>query len=283
MDSTTLIRGEGFDRLVPIPPFNSFVGLARHIAVIGIGGLLTGLVVGGVGGRIFMRIAGAAASDRVQGFGTEAGFSIGEVTFVGSFFLVLFIGTFTGVAGAILYAAYSPWIAWAGRFRGLAFGVILFGATSATSDVMNPDNIDFFILGNSVLLVSLIAVLFMAFGLVMVSLVAFLERRLPADEDRSTANTVEYLAITAIGLLAIVATIPLFFTDGACDCEPPFVASWSVVLAGLGTLLLWLPALIERAPKWLRLFAAILGYAGLAGVVVFGLLRAARDAIEIIG
>jgi hypothetical protein len=283
MDSTVIIGDEGVGRFVPEPRFDSFIGLARHLASIGIAGLFTGVAVGGVGGRIFMRIAGAAASDRVQGFGTEAGFRVGEVTFGGSLVLVIFIGMFTGVAGAVLYGVFSPWISWAQRWRGLLFGVILFGAASAISDVMNPDNVDFFILGNSVLLVVLIGILFVTFGIVMASSVAFLEQRLPAGESRSNANKVEYLAVAAIGLFAFAIVVPLFFTEDACSCTPPLAASWSVVATGVGTVILWSTAVFSSVPTWLRRVAVMFGYTGLVGVVVFGLLRAVTDAFEIIG
>ena len=283
MESTAVIRTEGAGRLVPEPPFHTVVGLARQVAIAGLAGLFTGILVGGIGGRLFMRLAGAAASDAAQGRGTEAGFTVGEVTMDGTIELVIFIGLFTGIAGAILFVVFVPWLSWARRWRGFLFGIVLFGAASATSDIMNPDNIDFRILENPVLLVTAIFVLFLVFGLVMDSSFRFLDRRLPRTEDRSRAAAAPYVGLMLVGLFFLVPFLPLFFTEEACGCEPPLIASWSIVLAGLGTVLWWATALLSSMPSGSRRVAAALGYAGLAGVLAFGLFRAVSDAVEIIG
>jgi len=92
------------------PAFRSLFGLVRHIAIGGIAGLVTGIAVGGGGGRLFMRIAGAAARDAAQGARTEAGFTVGEVTFGGTVALIVFIGVVVGVVGAALYLIFRPWL-----------------------------------------------------------------------------------------------------------------------------------------------------------------------------
>ena len=101
-------------------------GLVRHIATVGISGIVTGLMVGGLGGRLFMRIAGATAPESAQGARTEAGFRVGEVTAAGTIELVVFVGIFVGIVGAVLFGVFRPWLSWAGRYRGAAFGVVLF-------------------------------------------------------------------------------------------------------------------------------------------------------------
>ena len=115
-DTSTAVR-----RFVPEPPFSSLRGLARYVAIAGLAGLIAGFLVGGIGGRLFMRIAGAAAPDRAQGAGTEAGFTVGEVTAEGTIGLIVFIGIFVGVIGAVVYVVSIPWLSWAGRWRGLLF------------------------------------------------------------------------------------------------------------------------------------------------------------------
>ncbi len=229
-----------------------------------------------------MRVAGAAARDAAQGATTEAGFTVGEVTFGGTLALILFIGVFVGIVGAALYLVFRPWLSWTGRWRGAAFGVLLFAAGSATSDVMNPDNQDFFILGNSVLLIALIAALFLAFGLVVDALFGFLDARLPAGEE-GWRSVVVYATISGVGF-AVVAGLPfaIFVGDSACSCRPPVIASWSLAVAAIGTLAWWITALIPRSPQWLRTGAVVVGYGGTLLVFLFGLLRAVSDAIDII-
>jgi hypothetical protein len=273
---STSIRSSRASRFVlPEPAFRSFFGLVRHVAIAGIAGLVTGIVVGGIGGRLFMRIAGAAARDTAQGATTEAGFTVGEVTFGGTVALILFIGVFVGIVGAALYLIFRPWLSWAGRWRGVAFGVVLLAVGSATSDVMNPDNVDFLILGNSV---------FLSFGLVLDALFGFLDARLPGEEEGWRAVGVVYVAISGIGLVA-VSGLPfaIFVGDSACSCGPPVIASWSVAVAAVGTLVWWISSIAPRSPRWLRTGAGTVGYGGTLAVLVFGLVRAVSDAADIIG
>ncbi len=269
-------------RLVPEPSFASFAGLARHITLAGFACVFTGILVGGIGGRLFMRLAGAAAPQIAQGRRTEAGFTVGEVTFGGSLGLVIFIGLFTGVVGAILFVVFFPWLSWARRWRGVLFGVVLFAIGSATSDMMNPDNIDFRILENPVLLVAAIFLLFVVFGLVMDVAFRFLDQRMPGAQDGSGSVNAPYIVLALVGVLAFVAVFPVFFTDSLCDCNPLIVATLAMLLSGLGTLVWWATALFSGMPSWFRILSAALGYTGVVGVLLFGLSRSISDAIEII-
>ena len=281
--STSIQSSQAGRVILPEPAFRSVFGLVRHIAIGGIAGLVTGIVVGGGGGRLFMRIAGAAARDAAQGATTEAGFTVGEVTFGGTVALIVFVGVFVGVVGAALYLIFRPWLSWTGRWRGVAVGVVLFAAGSATSDVMNPDNFDFLILGNSLLLVALIASLFLAFGFMIDAVFGFLDARLPGEGEGWRAVGVIYATFSVVGLV-LVSLLPfaLFIGDSSCDCGPPVVASWSVAATAVGTSAWWITTLVPRSPRWLRLGAGIVGYGGTLGVLVFGLVRAASDAADII-
>ena len=154
---------------------------------------------------------------------------------------------------------------------------------SATSDVMNPDNPDFFILGNSMLLVVLIAGLFLAFGLVVDAAFGFLDTWLPGEEEGGRAVGVVYAVISGVGFIAVVGLpFVIFVDDSACSCGPPVIASWSVAVVGIGTLAWWIATLIPRSPRWLRASAAVFGYGGTVAVLMFGLVRAVSDAADII-
>jgi hypothetical protein len=273
-----LQRVTAANRKVAASPFDTLFGLARHITVAGLAGLVTGLVVGGLGGRLFMRIAGAAAPESAQGATTEAGFTVGEITLGGTVGLVLFIGIFVGIVGAVMYLVFRPWLAWTGRWRGVAFGLVLFAVGSAQSDVLNPDNFDFVILGNSVLVVVMIFGLFVGFGALMDWMFGNLDRRLPTADNRPARWVYPFLALTGVGLGGMLAPFFLFSRE-ACDCDPPIVSSSLVVIAAVGTLVWWWHAI---KPNGSSTSSMLLGFLGLAGATLFGLTRALSDAIKIL-
>ena len=265
-----------------VPPRASagMSALVRDIAVTGIAGLLVGAVVVGLGGRLFMRIAGAVTPDAIQGATTEAGARIGEITLGGTLAIVIFVGIPAGIVGAALAVIFLPWLAWAGPWRGVAFGVVLFALASASSDVMNPDNIDFLLIRNGSLMVAMIVLLFIAFGVAMDAAVGTLDRRLPLGASGSRARAA-YAAMAAIGLALVGLMLPLtLFTSGFCSCDPPIVASAFALVAGMGTVLTWLAPGPSAASSAVRV-GRVLGYGGLAGTLAFGLARALADASDI--
>ena len=278
LESSTVVSRWSYDA-----PFGSWFGLFRHIAAGGFAGLIAGLLVGGVGGRVFMRIAGAASGTRGSGRITEAGFIVGEVTVIGTVFLVLFIGILTGIVGAVMYLAMRPWLGWAGRWRGVVFGVGLFALTSATSDLMNPDNRDFSILGNGPLLVAMIAALFVGFGVVTDEAFRWLDARLPGEE---AGWRVAGSAYAVLAVLGVIALLPVGFGllsggEEVCGCDAPLLASWSFVVVIVSTAVMWIWTIVHL-PSWVARTATITGYLGTAGVFAFGLLRAISDATDII-
>ena len=265
---------------VPAAPFTALAGLARHITIAGFSGLITGVLVGGIGGRLFMRIAGAIAGDVAQGRTTEAGFTVGEVTVEGTLGLVIFIGIFSGFAVATYYVMFFPWVAWARRWRGVVFGLIGFAGASATSDLLNPDNIDFVILANEPIVVGMIVLLFVAFGVVIDGLYRLLDAYVPAPGGN--VNAVFY-TVSAFGLFIGSGGAGVIVGGDACDCAPLLGVVWSIVIVAGATITWWLSVLVARSPIWLGRASAIAGYLGTAGVLIFGLIRAISDAAEIIG
>jgi hypothetical protein len=263
------------------PPFHTFLGLARYLTLSGLAGVAAGVVVGGVGGRLFMRIAGAAGGARARGAITEAGFTVGEITLGESLGLVIFIGLFTGIVGAALSVIFRPWLSWAGRWRGVAFGIVLFSLGSATSDVLNPDNVDFVILGNEVLVIALIIALFTGFGALIEPTFGWLDRRLPEGGRGHPIASGGYVVAAILGVVFGIALLgQAMFTRNACDCDPPIVASVFLLMAAVGTLG-WIATAFSSSAR-LRSIARVLGVVGVSGASVAGLLRAIGDAAEVI-
>lgn len=266
-----------------VAPFSSWSGLVRHVSAGGLAGLAAGILAGGVGSRVFMRIAGAASGTRGGGRITEAGFTVGELTLGGTIALVVFVGIISGIVGAGMYLAMRPWLGWAGKWRGVAFGILLFGLTSATSDLMNPDNVDFSILGNGPLLVVLIVGLFVGFGVVADWVFGMLDRRLPHSDKGWWPTGVAYAVISAVGVMTVLSLGSAILSggEGICGCEAPMQASWSFLLASVATAVMWISGIV-RIPSLITRAATVAGYLGTTGVLVFGLLRALSDAADII-
>lgn len=262
-------------------PDDNVWGLTRTTFAAGIAAVLAGVLVGGIGSRIFMRLAGAVGGSDAAGRTTEAGFTVGEITLGGTIALIVFTGLVAGLVGAVVFLAAGPWLSWAGRLRGVAFGVLLFGLTSASSDVMNPDNFDFLILGNGPTVVALIASLFLMFGVVMDSFVRFFEQRLPQAHSAQDGGSV-YLVLSILGaVFALPLTVFILFTEDACGCAVPLGASVSFVAMACATVVRWIGR-VRTLGQPIRVASGVLGWAGLLGVAGFGITRAISDAVAII-
>ena len=279
MEPASTEQQSGSSLSAPPPPFDTLGGLARHTAIAGFSGVIAGVTVGGLGGRLFMRLSSFIADEAAQGRMTEAGFKVGEVTFGGTVELIIFVGILIGLFGAVFYVVLFPWLTWAGSWRGVAFGVTLFAAGSATSDVMNTDNIDFLILKNEPILIGMIFLLFISFGVAIDWMYRIIDRYAP--EPARSVNVVYYV-FSAFGLIFVGGAFAFLFTGDTCGCEPTMGIAWSMTIAAVGTITWWVSRLVTRSPKWLSNAAAVIGYVGTAGVLVFGLIRALSDAAEII-
>ena len=128
--------------------------------------VICGIVVGGIGGRLVMRVSAVAADGSRTGMLTENGNVVGRVTFEGTMALLLFVGLITGVSvGLFLFAlrAVLP-----GRFLPATISAVLLALGGAIA--IDPSNADFVIVGNRALNVAMFIALFPAFGALFVVL-----------------------------------------------------------------------------------------------------------------
>ena len=175
-----------------------------------VAGGVAGVVVGGIGSRIAMRIAALTARDVAQGLTTEAGATIGRITFEGTAFLVVAVGIGTALVGTAFYLATLPWLPRRRRLRALAFGgleLVVFGTV-----LLDPGNPDFTILGRPLLNVLVLGSLFVLHGVALVMLVEPSGRLVSvvARGGRWRARLVAVgtfiaMALTALGAVALVA------------------------------------------------------------------------------
>lgn len=97
----------------------------RPVALLGIASLLSGVVFGGIGGRLVMSLSARAAGPEVVGRLTENGNAIGEFTVGGTIALIVFVGLLGGMLASVAVVASEPWLRWLGPFRGVGLGVVV--------------------------------------------------------------------------------------------------------------------------------------------------------------
>jgi hypothetical protein len=174
-----------------------------------VAGGVAGVVIGGLGTRIAMRIAALTASDVAQGLRTEAGATIGRITLEGTLFLIAFAGIGSALVGTAFYVTTLPWLPRRRALRALEFGgleLVLFGTV-----LLDPGNPDF-TMGRPLLNVLVLSTLFVVHGVALVMLVepSGLLVAAVARGGRWRARLVGVgtsvaLALTAIGASALVA------------------------------------------------------------------------------
>jgi hypothetical protein len=233
-------------------------GILRDITRGGIAALIVGIVVGGVGGRLAMRLAAIAVPESTGSF-TENGNRIGAITVAGSLGIILFGGLFVGLVGAVLWVTVRPWIP--GRTAVRAVLAMPVAVALGSFVLIQGENVDFEILGRQPVILGILVGLVMLAGASIVLVDAWLDRHLPQADRRVPAAV--YAVVTLIGLLLG----PLVIV-GYLGSENR-VAGFALILVGLATLATW--GLRLRGRDDVPAVVAVLGYGGLATAVALGL------------
>ncbi len=151
--------------------------IERLLALGALSGFAAGIVAGGIGSRVVMRIVAVTAGDTAQGTLTDAEAVVGNITPEGTIGLVLFGGGLLGTVGGLMYIGVRRWIGDAGRWQGLAYGMLLLAMTGWT--IIESDNQDFNRLGYPPLNVLMFAALFILHGLLVAWVFKAIDRALP--------------------------------------------------------------------------------------------------------
>lgn len=155
--------------------------------VLGAGaGLGSGVLMGGAGGRLAMRLLAATAGGPAQGRRTEAEEVVGRISFGGTVGFVVFASLFFGLASGIVYLAVRRWLP-GGRLGGLAYGVLLLVAVAPRVDPLRADNPDFDIVGPGPLALVVFAALVVMHGMLVAALAGRYSRTIPLLSRRPGA------------------------------------------------------------------------------------------------
>lgn len=169
-------------------------------------GVLAGVLVPGLGGRLVMRILAATSGDAAQGSATAADEVVGEITNSGTLAVVVFVGIFGGVIAALAFVVVRRWLPTTAGRAGVVIGVLLLG-TIGVGDAMSPDNRDFAILRPTWLAITLVVVVAMLFGVTFTALAARLEAGMPTL-SRRPSSIASHVAL-------IIFLFPLLFVGAA--------------------------------------------------------------------
>src|SRR5438874_12502024 len=121
-------------------PFWAGARLVRALGIAAIAGLAAGLLVGGLGGRIVMRLVTLSAGPGSLGLVSDNGGRLGALTLEGTLELLAFGGIGATLLGSLAYVALRPALRGLGGWQGLAFGFLLLGAFgSIVIDSRNGD------------------------------------------------------------------------------------------------------------------------------------------------
>ena len=178
--------------------------LPRYLAVCLGAGALAGVIAGGAGARLVMRLL-ALTSPEAEGQFTEGLAQVGEITPGGTLGLVIFAGLPAGLLAGALYGLAGPLVAH-GRAGGLALGAILLVLVGWWLEPLRPDNFDFNLLGPGWLSVLAFTALALFQGVLTVAFAARLSRGAPS---LSPAPRVLLAGRVALAV-AVLAALPLF-------------------------------------------------------------------------
>ncbi len=168
----------------------------RDITRGGLAGLIVGVLLAGVGGRLVMRLAALLVPGSVGSF-TENGNVIGAITFGGSMGLIVFVGLLFGALAGSLWVVISPWLPAATPTRALLS--IPIAVALGTFGLVDERNRDFAILGRDPLVVASLVALVASFGPALVVVERWLDRRLPHAGPNDRRIVAGYAVVTAIG------------------------------------------------------------------------------------
>jgi hypothetical protein len=206
----------------------------RDIARGGISGVVAGIVVGGLGGRLVMRIAALLHPD-ATGALTENGNRIGEITLGGTLALVLFGVISCAMAGAV-WVIVSPWIPGRGGVRALlTAGIAIAVGTPVLIIGRNPD---FVILDHDPGVVALLVALVGAIGLSIALLDSWLDRRLPHSVMGRMRPAGFYAIVTLMGVVLVLPFVLLVLL-ASDEYQLPLRAGYALLVVGLCTAAWW--------------------------------------------
>lgn len=176
---------------------------ARALAVSLLGGLVAGFLVGGIGGRIVMRLI-ISTDENSRGIITDAGFVAGRFTLGGTLELVAFVTFFTGFVGGVAYVLVRRWLPAPLPRRIAVYGLLLL---LFTRGFPIDSSFDFLVFEPAGLSVFLFGVLPFLYAAVQVPIVERINRYVPALFYRKPVTVLGAVGIAALAVSGFAALV----------------------------------------------------------------------------
>jgi hypothetical protein len=151
------------DRWAGFEPF------ARLVSATILIGAASGAVIGGIGGRIAMRILFLTSDDAVKGVTSDDGFEIGRFD-LGSTLQLVILTTFLGVVAALCFLVAHPFVRPLGR-RAVPAAAVFYGVVGGAL-LVHTGGVDFRLLEPLWLAIGLFVAISAGFGAVVARFVA---------------------------------------------------------------------------------------------------------------
>lgn len=238
----------------------------REIARGGLAGLVAGILVGGIGGRVVMSVA-AILNPNASGLFTENGEVVGRFTVQGTLALITFGGLSASALGAVVWVVVSPWIPGTGARRALLMMPIAVAIGSFI--LIESTNPDFLILRPGPVILALLVALVALNGAAIAWIDAVLERRLPRPGARPHRTAAAYGVVALLGVPMFLLVLLAFFSPGFSNSpRPPYLGA-AILVAGLATAATWVIRL-RRDGAAIPPLVTWAGRLGLVAAVVLG-------------
>lgn len=197
------------------PKLTTFAKLWQSTAALRAGvvsGALCGFLVGGIGGRIVMRVI-ALIDESTDGAEAEFG-TIGEVTVGGTFTLAV-LATLAGTIGGAIYVAIRRWLPSSRVTRGLFFGLLMMSGPG----VIAVSEVDLQIVEPALPIFGMFVALILLYGIGVSLLADRLQVPPQATPSRLVDRATRTLqAAVAIALCAVAILVAFHVNDQAGTC-----------------------------------------------------------------
>lgn len=250
----------------------------REIARGGLAGLIAGLLVGGVGGRLVMSIAAVLNPD-ATGLSTENGEVVGRFTIQGTLALIVFGGLSASALGAVVWVIVSPWIPGRGARRAVLMMPIAIAIGSFI--LVESTNPDFLILTPQAVILGLLVLLVALNGAAIAWLDDALDRRLPHPGARPRLAVAAYGTVAVLGIPMFLLVLAAFFSPAFSNAPRPPYLGIALLVVGLATAASWAIRL-RRDGAPIPSLVSWAGRLGLVAAVGFGGLHLSRELARIL-